>query len=73
MDTLTAHAKPLRYPLKSPTFLPQSGDGWLLPGIDLRVRVGMFEQELTPVAPACDILGVTHLEAHRPEEGTFSR
>ena len=52
MDTLAAYAKEVGYPLKSPTFFPQPGDGWVLSGIDLGVRMGMFEEESTPVAPA---------------------
>ena len=49
MDALPGDSEEVGYPLKSPTFLPQPGDGWVLSGIDLRVRMGMFEEELTPV------------------------
>ena len=52
MDTLTAHAESVGYPLKGPTFLSQPGDGRVLSRIDLRVRMGMFEEESTPVFPA---------------------
>jgi hypothetical protein len=48
MDTLTAYAETVAYLLESPTLLSQSGDCGVLPGIDLRVRMGMFEQQPTP-------------------------
>lgn len=49
MDTLTAYAEVVGYLPKSPTFLPEPGDGCVLSGIDLRVRMGMFEEEPTPL------------------------
>lgn len=52
MDTLTADAEALGYSLKSPTFLSQPADGCVLPVIDLRVRMAMFEEELTPIVSA---------------------
>ena len=60
MDTLTANAETVGYPLKSQTLLPQLGDGCVLLGIDLRVRVGMFEEESTPV-----VLAIGFLTRHR--------
>ena len=59
MDTLTAYAEPLRYSLKSPTLLPQPGDGYLLSGIDLRVRMGMFEEELSPINSVTSTLAIS--------------
>lgn len=55
MDALPSHPESVGYPLRSPTFLPQPGDGCALSEIDLRVNMGMFEEELTPVAPANNI------------------
>ncbi len=52
MDPLAAHAEVLGDPLESPAFFPQPGDGGMLLAMDLGVRMGMFEQELTPVVPA---------------------
>ena len=52
MDGLPSDSEPIGYPLKSPTFLPQPGDGCVLSGIDLRVRMGMFEEESTRVVLA---------------------
>jgi len=45
MDALPSDSEPVGYPLKSPTFLAQPGDGCVLSGIDLRVRMGMFQRE----------------------------
>jgi len=52
MDTLTAYAEALGYPLKSRTLLLQAGDGCVLSGIDLGVRMAMFEEELTQIGAA---------------------
>ena len=52
MDTLTAYGEAVGHPLKSPTLLPEPGDGCMLSGIDLRVRMEMFEEELTPIVAA---------------------
>jgi len=52
MDTLAAYAEALGYLLKRPTLFPQPDDGCMLSGIDLRVTMGMFDQELILVTPA---------------------
>jgi len=52
MNALTAYTEALGYPLNSATFLPQAGNGCVLSGIDLRVAMGMFEEELTPIIAA---------------------
>jgi len=65
MDALSSDSEPIGYPLKSPTFLPQPSDGFMLSGIDLRVRMGMFEQESTPLVSA--IFGLTDLQ-NDPED-----
>jgi hypothetical protein len=52
MDPLAADTKALAHSLKSPALSPDSGDGGMLFAIDLGVRMGMFEQELTAVVPA---------------------
>lgn len=52
MDTSTVRAKAVGYLLKGPTLLPEPGNGWVVSGIDPRVRVGIFEEESTPVALA---------------------
>jgi len=52
MDALPSDSAPVGCALKSPTLLPQPGDGCTLSGMDLRVRMGMFEEEPTPVVPA---------------------
>ena len=49
MDALLSDPELLGYPLKGPTLLPQRGDDSVLSGIDLRVRMGMFEEEPIPV------------------------
>ncbi len=48
MDALSGDPEAVGYPLESPTFLPQPGDHCMLWVISLRVRMGMFEEELTP-------------------------
>jgi len=68
MDALPSDSEPVGYLLKSPTFLPQPGDGWVLSGIDLHVRMGMFEQEPTPVVPANNIQSLINLGVGREEE-----
>lgn len=55
MDALPSDSKPVAYPLESPTFFPQVGDRCMLLRIDFRVRMGMFEEESTPVVPANNI------------------
>ena len=55
MGPLPSDSEAVGYPLKSPTFLPKRGDASVLSGIDLGVRMRMFEEELTPVAPANNI------------------
>ena len=57
MDALRAHAEAVGYPLKSPASLPQLDDGHALSAIDLRGRMGIFEEELTPVE--CAIFDLT--------------
>lgn len=49
MDALPSDSEPIGYLLKGPTLLPEPGNGWVVSGIDPRVRVGMFEEESTPV------------------------
>lgn len=58
MDAVTAHAEAVGYPLKSPASLSQLDDGHVLPAIGLRVRMGMVEEEPSPVEPA--IFDSTH-------------
>jgi hypothetical protein len=52
MGTLAADAKALGDALKRPAFFPQPSDVGLLFELNLGVRMGVFEQELTPVVPA---------------------
>jgi hypothetical protein len=68
MDTLTAYAEALGYLLKGPTLLPEPGNGWVVSGIDPRVRVGMFEEESTPVVPANNIQSLIDLGVGREDE-----
>lgn len=48
MHPLAADGDALRYPLKSPAFLSEPGNAFMLSSINLVVRMGMFEQELIP-------------------------
>jgi hypothetical protein len=73
MDTLTSHAEALGYPLKSPAVFPELGDGCVLSPIDLGVRMGMLEQELTPVVPASDIQSLADAGVGHEEEIVLSR
>lgn len=58
IDPLAVDAKALGDSLKSPALFPESGDGGILFAIDLGARIGVFEQELTPVVPASYITTV---------------
>jgi len=64
MDTLTAYPEVLGYRSKSPAFLSYARPALL--GIDLRVRMGMFEEELTPVVPAIFSLTASQNDADHP-------
>lgn len=50
MDPLAANAKALADSLKGPAFFPQPSDVGVLFAVNLSVRMGMFDHELTPVA-----------------------
>ena len=68
MGPLPSDSEAVGYPLKSPTFLPKRGDASVLSGIDLGVRMRMFEEELTPVVPANNIQSLINLGVGREEE-----
>jgi hypothetical protein len=65
MDPLPSDPEPVGYPLKSPSSFPQAGDRRVLSSMDLRIRMGMFEEEPTPVVPAIRGLMTHHRASKR--------
>jgi hypothetical protein len=51
IDPLATEGKALADSLKSPALSPESGDGGILFAAHLGVRMGMFDQELSPSSP----------------------